>query len=68
MKTYKVTNIDTSDNHYLIRVFNYNMETLEIHCYSKKGLDKKVTELCNDKNVHDIAIYVKVDFDLEEEK
>jgi len=64
----KVTNINTSGSHYLVHVCLNNLEIKEVHCYSKEQLDKKVTELCEDKTVHDFAVYLKVDFDIEEVK
>ena len=68
MSKRKVTNINTNGSHYLIHVFFKNFEMQEIHCTTKKELDKKVNEICNDKNVHDFVIYLKIDFDLEEEE
>ena len=68
MSKRKVTNIDTTGSHYLIHAYFYNFEMKEIHCYTKEELDRKVTELCNDKNAHDIVIYLKVNFDIVEDK
>ena len=64
----KVVNISTSGSHYLIVVFYKDFSKREFHAYSTDMLNKKVTSVCKDKNVHDFYVYKGIDFDLKEDK
>ena len=62
----QVTNINRVPSTFVIHVINNDLTTREVYCHSKDMLDKRVTELCADKTVHDFTIWQKIDFDLEE--
>lgn len=64
----KVVNIHTTSNVFLIHALYNDFTMRDIYCHSRSELDKKITELCADKNIHDFTIWQKTDFDLEESK
>lgn len=64
----KAINIRRVPEVFVIHALCKNFSTREIYCHSQSMLDKRVSELCKDKNIHDFTIWQKVDFDLEESK
>jgi len=62
----QVTNIHPVRSVYVIHVINNDLSMKDIYCHSQDMLNKRVTELCDDKSVHDFTIWQKIDFDLEE--
>lgn len=64
----KVINIKRVPEVFVIHALYKDFTAKEIYCHTQSMLDKRVSELCEDKNIHDFTIWQRVDFDLEENK